>query len=46
MHDHLCVGASGVQIISGNVNSRITSHDINQGSFNGDFIGYVSPVAA
>jgi hypothetical protein len=40
------VGASGVQIISGNVNNRITSHDINQGSFNGDFIGYVSPVAA
>jgi CHAP domain len=40
------VGASGVQIISGNVNNRITKHDINQGTFNGDFIGYVAPVAA
>jgi hypothetical protein len=40
------VGASGVQIISGNVNNRITQHDINQGTFNGDFIGYVAPVAA
>jgi hypothetical protein len=40
------VGASGVQIISGNVNNRITKHDISQGTFNGDFIGYVSPVAA
>jgi hypothetical protein len=39
------VGASGVQIISGNVGNRITRHDINQGSFNGDFIGYVLPVA-
>jgi hypothetical protein len=39
------VGASGVQIISGNVNNRITLHDINQGNFNGDFIGYVAPVA-
>jgi hypothetical protein len=39
------VGASGVQIISGNVGDRITKHDINQGGFNGDFIGYVSPVA-
>jgi hypothetical protein len=38
------VGASGVQIISGNVSNRITLHDINQGNFNGDFIGYVSPV--
>jgi hypothetical protein len=40
------VGASGVQIISGNVSDRITLHDINYGNFNGDFIGYVAPVAA
>lgn len=40
------VGASGVQIISGNVNHRITKHDINYGDFAGDFIGYVAPVAA
>jgi hypothetical protein len=40
------VGASGVQIVSGNVSHRITLHDINQGNFDGDFIGYVSPVAA
>jgi hypothetical protein len=40
------VGGSGVQIISGNVNNRITLHDINQGNFNGDFIGYVAPIAA
>ncbi|WP_460515815.1 CHAP domain-containing protein [Flindersiella endophytica] len=40
------VGASGVSIISGNVSNRITQHDINWGSFNGDFIGYVAPVAA
>ena len=39
------VGASGVQIISGNVGDRITRHDVNQGTFNGDFIGYVLPVA-
>jgi hypothetical protein len=37
------VGASGVQIISGNVGHRITKHDINEGGFDGDFIGYVSP---
>ena len=40
------VGASGVSIISGNVSDRITQHDINWGGFNGDFIGYVAPVAA
>jgi hypothetical protein len=40
------VSAAGVQIISGNVNHRITKHDINQDNFNGDFIGYVSPIAA
>ena len=39
------VGASGVQLVSGNVGDRIALHDINQGDFNGDFIGYVAPVA-
>jgi hypothetical protein len=39
------VGASGVDIVSGNVSNRITLHDINEGGFNGDFIGYVMPVA-
>jgi hypothetical protein len=39
-------GASGVQIISGNIEDRIMKHDINYGNLNGDFIGYVAPVAA
>lgn len=39
------VGASGVDIVSGNVQDRVYKHDINYGDFNGDFIGYVAPVA-
>jgi len=35
-----------VQIISGNVGDRITLHDMNYGTFNGDFIGSGAPAAA